>query len=190
MTKRIIIGGLVGAVIVFVVSAIWHLSSLGEIGVQRMPGEAAISAAMRDSIHEPGFFYFPAPADMKGMPKEQAAAAQAAYLAAYKQGPTGILVYSPGGVDLDFGKLLFHQFLFNVAAALLIAWVLALAAGSTTYGGRVLIVLLISVIAGLIYDLPYWNWYGFPMNYTIAHIGSWCLAWTVGGLGMAAIVKR
>jgi hypothetical protein len=50
--------------------------------------------------------------------------------------------------------------------------------------------LLISIVAGVIYDLPYWNWYGFPMNYTIAHIASWVISWGVAGLGMAAIVKR
>jgi hypothetical protein len=68
--------------------------------------------------------------------------------------------------------------------------ILGIAVGSTTFGSRVLIVLLVSIVSGVIYDLPYWNWYGFPMNYTIAHIASWVISWGVAGLGMAAIVKR
>ena len=191
MTKRIILGGLVGAVLVFLVSFIWHMAgSLGEIGIKNMPGGGAVEAAMRASIHDPGFYFFPAAPPMGGQSKDQAAAAQTAYLEAYKQGPTGILIYSPGGTELQFGKLLLNQFLFNVIAALLIAWILGIGAGSTTFGSRVLIVLLISISAGVIYDLSYWNWYGFPTNYTIAHVGSWVISWGVAGLGMAAIVKR
>jgi hypothetical protein len=191
MNKRIILGGLVGAVLVFVVSSIWHLAgNLGEIGIKNMPGGGAVETAMRASIHDPGFYFFPPAPPMSGQPKEQAAAAQTAYLEAYKQGPTGILIYSPGGTELQFAKLLLNQFSMNVVAGLLIAWILGIAAGSTTFGSRVLIVLLISIIAGVIYDLPYWNWYGFPMNYTIAHISSWVISWGVAGLGMAAIVKR
>jgi len=191
MTKKVIIGGLVGAVLVFLVSFIWHMATgLGEYGIKTMPGDGAVETAMRASIHEPGFYFFPAMANTKGQSKEQQAAAQAAYLAAYEQGPTGILVYRPGGGPLQFGKLLANQFLFNVIAALLIAWILAIAAGGTSFGGRALIVLLISIIAGVIYDLPYWNWYNFPMDYTIVHILSWVIAWGVAGLGMAAIVKR
>ena len=191
MNKRIILGGLVGAVLVFVVSSIWHLAgNLGEIGIKNMPGGGAVETAMRASIHDPGFYFFPPAPPMSGQPKDQATAAQRAYLEAYKQGPTGILLYSPGGTELQFAKLLLNQFLMNVVAGLLIAWILGIAVGSTTFGSRVLIVLLVSIVSGVIYDLPYWNWYGFPMNYTIAHIASWVISWGVAGLGMAAIVKR
>jgi len=123
MTKRIILGGLVGAVLVFVVSSIWHLAgNLGEIGIKNMPGGGAVETAMRASIHDPGFYFFPPAPPMSGQPKDQATAAQRAYLEAYKQGPTGILLYSPGGTELQFAKLLLNQFLMNVVAGLLIAW--------------------------------------------------------------------
>jgi len=188
--KKIIIGGLVGAVLVYPVSFIWHMTTgLAEIGIKNLPDESILTT-MHASIHEPGFYFFPYMDNSKHQSKEQMAAAQAAYLVAYKRGPTGILIYTPGGTDLEFGKMLTYQFLFGVVAALLIAWILALTAGSTTFATRALIVLLISILSGVVYDLPYWNWYGFPLDYTIAHMAGWIVSWGVAGLGMAAIVKR
>jgi hypothetical protein len=61
---------------------------------------------------------------------------------------------------------------------------------ATTYGTRVMIVVLIGLFAEIYIDLPYWNWYGFPMNYTIGHLLGGILSWAVAGLAMAAIVKR
>jgi hypothetical protein len=191
MVKKVVIGALVGAVIVFIVSSIWHVASgLGEVGVKNLPGNGAVEAAMRASISEPGFYFFPPMADQKGKTKEQAAEAQSKYMAQWTQGPTGILVYSPGGTPLEFGKLLTNQFLFNVIAAFLIAWILAIVAGSTTYRDRVLIVVIFIVAAGVIYALPQWNWYNFPMSYTIAAIGSWIVSWGIAAFAMAAIIKR
>jgi hypothetical protein len=190
MIKRIIVGGLVGAVIVFIVSSIWHVATgLGEVGVKSLPGNGAIEAAMRNSISEPGFYFFPGMADQKGLSKEQKADAQAKYMTQYAQGPTGILVYSPGGTPLEFGKLLTNQFIFNVIAGLLIAWILAIVARGTTFRERALIVLIISVATGVIYALPQWNWYDFPMDYTIASMASWVISWGIAGLAMAAIIR-
>jgi len=191
MTKRILLGGVVGAVLVFLVSFIWHMvTGLGEVGVQSLPGDGAIQTAMRASIHEPGLYFFPPMANQKGLSKAEAAAEQEKYLASWEQGPTGILVYSPGGVPLQFGKLLLNQFIFGLVAALLIAWILAIAAGATTFGSRALIVLLIAVASGVIWALPYWNWYNFPMNFTIVNMANWIVSWGIAGLGMAAVVKR
>ncbi|HXW18643.1 MAG TPA: hypothetical protein VEJ39_10090 [Candidatus Acidoferrales bacterium] len=190
MIKKIIVGGLIGAVIVFIVSSIWHVATgLGEVGVKTLPGNGAIEAAMRSSITEPGLYLFPGMADQKGLSKEQRADAQAKYMTQYAQGPTGILVYTPGGTPLEFGKLLANQFIFNVVAALLIAWILAIVVRATTFRERALIVLLIGIAAGVIYALPQWNWYNFPMDYTIAAMASWVISWGIAGLGMAAIIK-
>jgi hypothetical protein len=194
MGKRVLLGSLVGSVVVFVVSAIWHLTpGLGEIGVKALPAEDTVLAGLRASVHEPGFYYFPAPDMSPGRTKEEMKASQAAYLERFRRGPSGILVYQPGGEGsegLNFGKLMVHQFLFGLAAAFVVAWILALTAGATSYGSRVLLVLLIALIGGIVYALPEWNWYGFPASYTLASIASFLVSWGIGGLAMAAIVKR
>jgi len=124
------------------------------------------------------------------MSKEQKTAEQERYLAKFKQGPTGILVYKPGGEDSNFGKLLGTQFLIGLVGAFIAAWTLGATVGATTYGTRVMIVVLMGLLAEIYIVLPYWNWYGFPANYAIGHILGGVLTWAVAGLAMAAIVKR
>src|SRR5579862_3718384 len=121
MARKIILGGLVGAVIVFIVSSLWHtVLGLGQVGVKALPNEDAVIAAVKASVSEPGFYYFPAPNMTSGRSKEQQAADMAAYGAKYKQG-NGVLIYSPGGEEFNFGAALLRQFLFNVIAGLILA---------------------------------------------------------------------
>jgi len=190
MGKRIVLAALAGGVLVFIVSGILHSSThLGEVGIRSVPNEDLVLLTMRNSIPEPGFYFFPAP-NLSPMPKEQKEAEESKYLAKFKQGPTGILIYKPGGEDLNFGKLLVIQFLIGLIAAFIAAWILGATASATTYGTRVMIVVLIGLFAEIYIDLPYWNWYGFPMNYAIGHLLGGILSWAVAGLAMAAIVKR
>lgn len=186
MPKKILFAGLAGSVIVFLVSGFFHLAtSLGEYGMKTLPNEEGTLSAMRSAIPESGLYLFPA-ADMS---QGRSAAAQAAYMEKYRTGPVGILAYSRGGMALQFGNLLFKQFLFGLVASLLLAWLLGMTASATTYASRVLIVLLAPLFAGCLYALPYWNWYGFPLSYTVAYIATWCVSWLIAGLAMAAIVK-
>lgn len=187
MAKQIVLGGVVGAVVVFLMSMIFHMvTNLGETGVKTLPNEDSVLSMMRSAIPDSGLYVFPG-ADMSN---QKSAASQAAYMEKYKLGPTGILAYTTGGKDLSFGKLLVNQFLFGLVAALLVAWILAITASATTYGSRVLIVFLAAVFGAFVYTLPYWNWYGFPSAYILGELGTWAASWLVGGLAMAAIVKQ
>lgn len=189
MIKRVILGVVVGTIVVFLVSSLWHMASgLGQIGIQKVPDEDAVLSAMRGSIHSSGFYFFPGmDAGAEGSKQQPS---QADYLRKYKTGPTGILIYHPGGADLAFGKLLAVQFLTGMVGALLLGLVLAMTAGATTFSKRTVLVVAISLFAAVIYEIPYWNWYGFPANYTLAHAAGWIVSWSAAGMAMAAIIKR
>jgi len=189
MGKKIILAGLAGGVLVFIVSGIIHSTKLGEVGIRALPNEDLVLMTMKNSMPAPGFYFFPAP-NLAPMSKEEKKAEEARYLAKFKQGPTGILIYKPGGENLNFGKLLLVQFLIGLVAAFISAWILGATAGATSYGTRVLIVALIGLFAEIYIDMPYWNWYGFPLDYTIAHLLGGVASWAAAGLAMAAIIKR
>ena len=186
MTKKILLGGLVGGIVVFLVTGFFHMAtSLGEYGIKTLPNEDTTLSMMRSSIPESGLYLFPMPDTSKG----NSAASQAAYLEKYRIGPAGIMAYVKEGGEFSFGKLLFNQFLFGLIGALFLAWILGVTAGSTTYASRVAVVFVASLFAACVYALPYWNWYRFPTSYTLAYIATWSISWLIAGLVMAAIVK-
>jgi len=90
---------------------------------------------------------------------------------------------------LEHAEKTVHKPVRLVVAALILAWILAIGAGGTSFGGRALIVLLASIFAGVVYVLPYWNWYHFPLAYILGDISGWVVSWGIGGLAMAKIVK-
>ena len=192
MMKRILLGCVAGGIAIFLVATVWHMVlGLGEIGIQNLPGGEAVLSAMRGAIRQPGFYFFPGMERSPGMTKEQQKAEEQKWAEKYRVGPSGILIYEPRGEEFRFGRLLLNQFGIGLVAALVVACLLAMAAGGLpSYGSRVLFVALLGVFASLIIDLPYWNWYGFPANYTLAHMASVVICWGVTGLVMAAIVKR
>jgi hypothetical protein len=187
MGKQILIGTMVGAVVIFLVSFVWHMFlPFAETGVKSLPHEEALSAAMRLGISEPGWYMFP------GMDpeKQNDPAAQKKYQEAFMRGPNGVLIFRPGGTEFSFPKLLVNQFLFGLLGAFAMSWLLAMSAGSLPgYGQRVLFVALVALFGCLVIDLPYWNWYGFPGDYTVAHLVGIVGTWAVTGCALAAVVK-
>ena len=152
------------------------------MGIKALPNEEAVATAMRSAITQPGFYIFPAPNMTSGRSKEQQNADMAEYMSKYRQGPSGILIYSVGGKDFNYAQALVNQFLMNLVAALILAWILAMVASGTSFGARALIVLLAGIFGGVVYVLPYWNWYGFPLTYVCGDIGE-----LGGGLGVGRV---
>lgn len=189
--KNIAVNTIVGAVVVFILSSIWHVATpLGEVGVQNLPHEMVLSLAMKAAIPDAGFYFFPGMDHAPGMTKEQQQAEMKRYSDAYEEGPTGILIYSPGGEALNYGKLLSVQFLIGLICAFFIAWILAARAAATTFGQRVIIAVFVSAFGGLLVPLEYWNWYKFPASYTVTYAVGIVVTWGLTGVVMAWIAGR
>jgi hypothetical protein len=132
---------------------------------------------------------FPAPNMTPGRTAAQKNADTAAYMAKYQQGPTGILVYTPGGPAISIGKLLGGEFVIDLISAFFLACILATGAGGErSYWKRVFAVTIAALFAALFLGLEYWNWYNFPLNYTCAYIIVVVIEWFIAGLAMAAVV--
>jgi hypothetical protein len=187
MSKQIAIGTIVGAVVIFLVSFAWHeFTPFAEIGLKNLPNEDALTVAMRLGIREPGWYMFPG----IDVSKQNDPAEQKRFAEKFRQGPTGQLIYHPGGEEFSFGMLLAKQFCFGLLGSLVISWLLAMSASAMPgYVQRVLFVAGVALFGCLVTDLPYWNWYGFPGNYTAAHTAGQVLTWSVTALALAAIVK-
>jgi len=181
---RVLLAGLAGAVAMFIWTSIAHVATpLGSIGFSQIPNEPAVLQAMDSAIGAtPGLYFFPwvAPNDPKAM--ERVAAAE-------KVHGHGLLLYhGPGqNTDSDMAPMLIKEFLKQFVQALIAAWIVSMLAAR--FMTRVIVVTLIGVSAGIATNLSYWNWYGFPLNYTEVQIFIEVVSGLIAGLAIAAIVR-
>lgn len=180
--KKIVIGAIAGAVIMFVWGAFSHLVLLKGVGFRPLPNENMVIENLRSSIPEDGLYFFPG-TDLRGNPTPEQ---QAAWEAKFRTGPTGLLIYHPtGGTPVSSKKLLIQQ-MSNLLAAAIAAYVASLILAP--YWQRVLAIALLGVFAWLTVGEIYWNWYGFPNSFFIAQGVEQAVGWLLAGLGIAKVV--
>ena len=181
---RIILAGLVGGIAMFVWSSIAHIAlPLGQIGFSHIPNEKSVISTMQDSIgSNSGLYIFPW-TDMKSSD----AMAQAE--AKLKVNPSGLLVYHPPGTRGMTAQMLIVEFLKEVIVSLIAAFLLAQTV-LAAYVARVGFVALTGVAAGLTTNVSYWNWYGFPGDYTVVYAAIEMVGYLAAGLAIAAVVRR
>jgi len=182
--SRVFSGGLLAGIVVFFWGAFAHMVlPLGKMGVHRIPNEEPVIGAMRDTIHEPGFYFFPGK-DMSGQVSESE---EQAWQSKVKQGPVGVIIIRPSGGEAMSPRQLRTELATNLVSALLAAFLLTFV--RTGYWGRVLFVTLLGVFGFLTISVPYWNWYGFPADFTVAESIDQVAGWFLAGLVLAAIVR-
>ncbi len=190
MAKRIMLGGVLGGIALFIWQSISHLAlPLGEVGISRIGNEGAVVSALRANVQQPGFYFFPAAEEKPGMSKDEKREAMRKSEEKYRAGPNGILIYQPQGGEAFTPKQLLSQLGFDIAALFVGAWLLAQASGLAGYGARVLFVTVLGLLPTLVVNLPYWNWYGFPTDYTLAQLADHLIGFLVAGLVTAGVIK-
>ena len=173
---RTLIAGIVAGVVVFLWGAVSHaVLPTGTMGLQVMPGEDAVIAALRQNVTKPGVYFFPG-ADMT---RKMTAEEERAWTAKIAQGPVGLLAYRATGSPLS-ARMLLNELLSNIAAAIVAAIVLSRTVAG--YGTRVVITALLGLFAWLSISVSYWNWYGFTAPFEVAELIDQVGGWLFGGL--------
>lgn len=178
---RALVAGLLGGIVFFVWGAVAHMAlPIGEMGMREATAEDPVIAAMKDNLPGPGVYLLPglSPAQMED------AAAVAAYSAKAKASPYAFVVYQPQGEDgMAMGDNLGKQFATDVLSALVVAWVLSLAA--IPFRRRVLAAAALGLFSWLTISAPYWNWYRFPADFSLASLAEQVVGWTLAGAVIA-----
>jgi hypothetical protein len=179
---RILIAGVAGTVAMYIWMTIAHmLTPLGWVGFSQIADEAPVIAAMQVAIPKDGLYMFP-----WVDPKSKEAMAQ--YKEKVKTSASGLLLYkAPPGSD-TMTKQLVIEFVTELAMCLLAAFLLAQTM-IAAYAMRVGFVALIGVTAAISTNVPYWNWYGFPADFTHAAIIMAFLGYLAAGLVIAFLIK-
>ena len=178
---RVFITGLIGGIVFFLWGAIAHMAlPIGEMGMKGPADEAAVMAGLKQGLPSEGIYYLPYLAP----DKMQDEAATAEYSGRAKANPYAFVVYQPQGSDpMDMGRNLGIQFVSDTLSAMVVAFVLAL--GALGFGRRVLVSAAIGLFSWLTVSVPYWNWYRFPLDFTVGNLIEQVVGWTLAGAAMA-----
>lgn len=177
---RILIAALLGAIAMFVWTSVAHMvTPLGSTGFSRMADEpAALSALDRSVGSKPGLYFFPwvDPSDP---------AMQTKTAALEKAHGHGLLVFSPAGQndDTNMMPMLVKEFAKQFVQALIAAWIASMIVGG--FGLRWAVVTGMFVSSAIAVNMSYWNWYHFPMDYTLAAMLMELVSGIVAGAAIA-----
>jgi len=190
MAKRIVIGGILGGLVMFVWLFVAHdLLPLGETGIKEIPNEAAVLSAMQAAIPQAGLYLFPGMGLGLNPTMQQRKEAMPAYMKKYEQSPHGLLVYHPASGAFNFGGALAREGALNLLEGLLAAWLLSWAASGKPYSARAGFVVILGALVSVSTNVEYWNWYEFPGNYVAGYMVTQIIGFTLIGLVVAAFVK-
>lgn len=181
---RITLAGIVGGLVCFAWITIAHIAlPLGDVGFHTITNERTFLASLDSGMGKAGVYLFPS-LDVSEAPTEEE---YTAWTEKHQRGPVGFVAFNPAGKEpMAIGQFL-RQFLINVAAAWIVAFMLSYT--RVGYRQRVLFVTLAALFGWLVISVPYWNWYHFPADFTVTAGVIQVVGWHFAGLAMAAIVK-
>lgn len=183
---RTLIAGLIGGVVFFMWAAFAHMVlPIGEMGMQRPASEDAVIAAASANMSTPGVYVVPG---LSGDQMKDEAAVKA-YSEKAKSNPYAFVVYQPQGKDgMDMGGNLATQFISDTLSAIVVAFVLGL--GAFGFSKRVFIATALGLFSWLTLSVPFWNWYRFPLDFTLGTLLEQVLGWLIAGVAMAWYLGR
>jgi hypothetical protein len=188
MIRSLVLGTILGGLTAFIWSSIsWEIIGWHEKPLLTFQNEDEVSAAIASHITQSGTYLLPAGPSQAGMTPEQKKAAQAILMQKMQKGPVMFAAIRQGGFG-SFTRGLITQALILMAGAFLFTWLLLQTSG-LSYVGRVAFLGIAGLAAGVIVDLPNWNWWGFSDGYTLVNVIDGALTWLLAGLVIAKVAK-
>ncbi|PYU69694.1 MAG: hypothetical protein DMG49_12650 [Acidobacteria bacterium] len=188
MLKSLVLGTILGGLIAFVWSSVsWEVLPWHEKPILSFQNDEEVSAVIRSHTVKSGVYILPGGPSMVGMTSEQKKAAEATLMEKMQKGPVMFAALQREGFG-SYTQGLVIQLLSLMAAALLLTWLVMQTTG-LSYGKRVLFLGVVGLAAGVITELPNWNWWGFSGSYTLVMIADATLTWVIAGLVIAKVAK-
>jgi len=191
MMKRVLLAGVLGGIAMFLWSGIAHMAtSLGMVGVSEIPNEQSVLSAMQAQLGSAsGLYIYPGMGLGANATREQQQAAMRQYDQKLAVNPSGLLIYHPPGVKALTGAQLGTEFVTELIEALFLAFLLA-QANLRGFGGKLGFVIVAALMAVITTNIPYWNWYGFPMAYTANYMMTQIVAYLVAGVVAIGVLGK
>jgi hypothetical protein len=191
MTKRILLAGVLAGLAMYMWTFVAHMVlPMGTVGIREIPNESAVLNGINSSIGTTdGLYMFPGMGLGPNPSMKQMRDAMPAYEQKLKTMPSGIMIYHPPGRPSMTGGQLGTEFVNEMIEAMLAVFLLSLTRLGS-YGKRVAFMAIIGLVASMPTNVSYWNWYGFPGNYTVSYMAIQIIGFAVAGLVGAAVLGR
>jgi hypothetical protein len=188
MLKSLVLGTILGGLVAFVWSTVsWEVLPWHEKSILSFQNDEEVSAVIRSHTTQSGVYVLPGLQQTGGMSSEQKKAAMATLVEKMQKGPVMFGAVRREGFG-SYTRGLITQLLSLMAAAFLLTW-LALQTSGLSYGKRVIFLGVVGLAAGVITELPYWNWWGFSGLYAAIMIADAMITWLIAGLVIAKVAK-
>ncbi len=190
MTTRAFVAAILGGITMFIWSFLAHdLLPLGETGMREFKDEAAMLDALKTNLGDAhGLYHFPGHKAGPNATRQEKSDAMKRAMEKAASGPSGVLLYHSTR-EFSFGKLLGIEFATELLEAMLVVFLLT-QTGIESFSGRIGFVFVAGILAAITTNIPYWNWYGFPSNYTAAYMSIEIIGFLCVGLVAALLLKN
>lgn len=188
MIKQIALGTILGAIVLFVWSALaWMIIPWPGEPFRSFTNEKAVIDCVTTNTRQSGNYMVPnEPKRTPGMTDEQYKAATQAAMDQSARGPMIFAVVRLG--PMGMARPLMIQFLMDLALALL-ACMLLLQTDRLSYFARVAFVAGIGILIWMGGHVEEWNWFSFSTAYLMMELGAIVIGWILAGLLMAKFVR-
>ena len=190
MTTRAFVAAILGGITMFIWSFLAHdLLPLGETGMREFKDEAAMLDALKTNLGDAhGLYHFPGHKAGPNATRQEKSDAMKRAMEKAASGPSGVLLYHSTR-EFSFGKLLGIEFATELLEAMLVVFLLT-QTGIESFSGRIGFVFVAGILAAITTNIPYWNWYGFPSNYTAPYMSIEIIGFLCVGLVAALLLKN
>jgi hypothetical protein len=189
MLKSLVLGTILGGLAAFVWSTIsWELVGWHEKTMSSFQNDDEVAAVIASHALKDGTYMMPGAPPMQGMSAEQKKTAEAALVGKIQKGPIMVAAVRRGGFG-SVTRATLIQALSLMAAAFLLTWLLLQTKG-LSFARRVLFLAIAGLAAGVIIELPNWNWWGFSGAFTAVNIADSMVTWLFAGLVIARVVTQ
>jgi hypothetical protein len=162
----------------------WH-----EKTMKHFQDENAVQAALFSGSPEAGVYILPCPRSVdQSLSEDEKKTLMNQKHEQMAKGPFAYVVMSPKGTGPMWISMI-GSFAIQFAGAFLLTWILLLSRIGN-YFGRLFLVILFALAAGVICLLPAWNWWKVPTDYTLVSMADLIAGWFLAGIILAGITGR
>lgn len=179
MKKGLVRAALIGGVILFVWGFIsWMVLPWHRMQYHRFKDERQVQQVIKQNAPEAGVYVLP---HCCNQDKEELSSLK-------NEGPVLYGVVRMTGYHMG-AKPLIISLITQILGAAVIAWML-MQTKYKEYKDKVFFVTVAGFLVGLLGLVPGWNWWGFPMSYTLVMWLDLVIGWFLAGLAMGKLLKK